>query len=196
MHEFFIFIVNIYLFALLLKNINKYNILYNTLFVFIITWIIFIYSNPYDKYQNKFTLLSYIPTKYLPTTYKLSNIDINKIQYPVIFKPSRCSGVSREVNLINDIDQAQKYISINNDINDIIVQDFIKYENEVGIFFRKIGNFSRSNNIFINNIKQFIDFANKNTKLSLYIIISREISVFSKEISVFRKKFFSFYIYL
>ena len=44
----------------------------------------------------------------------------------------------------------------------------------------------------IDIINQFIDFASKNTKLSLYIIISREISDFSKEISIFRKKFFSF----
>ncbi len=37
-------------------------------------------------------------------------------------------------------------------------------------------------------INQFIDFASKNTKLSLYIITLREISDFSKEMSVFSKE--------
>lgn len=67
----------------------------------------------------------------------LRNTNIHNLQYPVIFKPVKCARNSKDVELINNISEATAYLEKNNNINEIMVQTFVPYKNEVGILYEK-----------------------------------------------------------
>lgn len=138
--EFFIILIIIILFGLITKLILKNNLYFDFILSFLIIWILFVNVNPYTPNQNKFTILSFIPNQYTPKQFLLSENDIiYKIKYPVIFKPIRCTRCSKDVSVINNIDEAKKYISddINFNLNEIMIQEFVPYTNEVGILFER-----------------------------------------------------------
>lgn len=66
----------------------------------------------------------------------LKNTNIRNLEYPVIFKPIKCSRSSIDVVIINNLEEAIKYIE-NNNIEDIMVQSYISYNNEIGILYEK-----------------------------------------------------------
>ena len=85
------------------------------LFIFFI--ILFLYYtwlsvNPM-KYNcgNKDDVLEYIKKytmKFISINYK-KNFDFNNLKYPKIFKPIICSGVSKNLKIINNPDEALNY---------------------------------------------------------------------------------------
>lgn len=103
---------------------------------FLILWILFLNVNPYDVNQNKFSILLNVPSEYRPKMSILKNTNIRNLEYPVIFKPIKCSRSSIGVVIINNLDEANKYIE-NNNIEDIMVQSYISYNNEIGILYEK-----------------------------------------------------------
>lgn len=134
MHEILILFLNIYIFGLVFNYFIKLNIYLCIIISFIIVWILFLNVNPYKYDQNKFTILSYIPNEYIPKMNMLQNTNINNLQYPVIFKPVKCTKVGTNVEVINNISDAKKYLEKNN-ITEIMVQNFVPYQNEVGILY-------------------------------------------------------------
>ena len=136
MHETLIILINITVFSYLIKSFFKYTLKLSFVISFIIIWVLFLNVNPYKYQTNKYSILSYIPLKYRPEMNMLNNTDINKINYPVIFKPVRCARVGRDVTLILNRNDATKYI-LNNNISEIMFQTFVPYKNEIGILYEK-----------------------------------------------------------
>lgn len=138
MHESIIIPLNIIIIGYVFKYICrlKFNLSIYLFSSFVFVWIIFLNVNPYEINQNKFSILSNISSEYLPKMSMLKDTNIDKLNYPVIFKPIICSRNGYGVKLINNIDEAVAYIE-NNNINETMVQDFIPYKNEVGILYEK-----------------------------------------------------------
>jgi glutathione synthase/RimK-type ligase-like ATP-grasp enzyme len=121
---------------LILNKITKIDFKINLILSLLINMIIFINVNPYKKQENKLSILNYIPKKYVPKTDKF--INIKDIKYPFILKPNNCSGCSKDVKVINNNIELDNYLKNNYQVlNDILYQDFIPYENEVGILYEK-----------------------------------------------------------
>lgn len=136
MHETLIILINITVFSYLIKSFFKYTLKLSFVISFTIIWILFLNVNPYEYKTNKYSILSYIPLKYRPEMNMLNNTDINKINYPVIFKPVRCSKGGKNVTLIMNKNDATNYI-LNNNISEIMFQTFVPYKNEIGILYEK-----------------------------------------------------------
>lgn len=135
MLEFFVFIINIFILSIILKG-KKCNICYSLLLSFLITWVVFINVNPYNIKYNKYLILKHIPDQYKPesNTYN-GNINLNTLKYPIVFKPNVCSRISKNVVVIDNVNEAIKYIS-NND-NDIVIQEFVNYDVELAVLCEK-----------------------------------------------------------
>jgi glutathione synthase/RimK-type ligase-like ATP-grasp enzyme len=112
----------------------------------IIIMIIFINVNPYKKDENKLSILNYIPKKYTAKADKLTNIDLSKVNYPFIVKPTVCTRGGKGIVVIRNNNELQNYISNNKKyLDEILYQEFIPYMNEVGILYER--------DIFSNNGK-------------------------------------------
>lgn len=136
MHETIIILFNIFIFGYVIKYIFRLKTGLSIFISFMIIWILFLNVNPYENNEDKFSILSYIPSKYIPKMSMLKNTNINNLQYPVIFKPIKCTRVGKNVVVINNINEAVTYLE-NNNINEIMVQTFIPYKNEIGILYEK-----------------------------------------------------------
>jgi hypothetical protein len=136
MCEVVITILNICILGYVIKNILRLKIHLSIFISFIIIWILFLNVNPYEYNQNKLSILADIPSEYIPKMSMLKYTNINDLQYPVIFKPIKCTRCGKNVEVINNINDAAKYIK-NNNINEIMVQSFIPYKNEIGILYEK-----------------------------------------------------------
>jgi hypothetical protein len=136
MHEFILIVLNILFFGYTIKYIFKKNIKIAVFISFIIIWILFLNVNPYEYNQTKLSILSYIPAEYIPKMSMLKYTNINNLQYPVIFKPIKCARNGSNVVIINNLSDATTYLQHNN-INEIMVQTFIPYKNEIGILYEK-----------------------------------------------------------
>ena len=108
---------------------------------FIIQWIIFLNVNPYPiENDNKFSIMNYIPNKYIPTQhFILDKCNLKELEYPIIIKPTICSGNSRGVYIVNDYIECIKIINSNNiDPKSYMTQTFLEdYSLEVGILYQK-----------------------------------------------------------
>jgi glutathione synthase/RimK-type ligase-like ATP-grasp enzyme len=107
------------------------------LIIFIVI-ILFFSVNVIQK-TDKYTLLKSFPTQYVPTVELYDqNTDLELINYPVIFKTNECDSWGKDVKRIDNSDQALKFISdYTYEKNNIIIQEFSPYTNEVAIFIRR-----------------------------------------------------------
>lgn len=96
--------------------------------------------------ESKFKTIKLFPDDYKPVSVLINKNETEKncllkiqqhnIQYPFIIKPD-IGFRGLLVKKINNIDELKSYLTNYNSIN-LIVQEFISYENECGIFFYKI----------------------------------------------------------
>jgi hypothetical protein len=137
MFDELIIIINILILALIIKRFNI-NIYASFFISFFIIYILFINVNPRYNDFNKFKSLSYIPDEYKPHTflYNKKVVDLTSLKYPIIFKPNVCSGLSTNVKIIHSIKEAKDYIEKNNE-NEILIQEFIDYDTELGVLYEK-----------------------------------------------------------
>lgn len=106
--------------------------------------ILFIFSYLYfnvnpvinNKYKNEIN--DYIKYKMIPYIYiEKSNFDIkklNKFEYPIVLKPSKCEGLSNDVKVAENPLEAKKYLDEIKD-NFIIIQKYSKLKNEATILY-------------------------------------------------------------
>jgi hypothetical protein len=108
---------------------------------FIIQWVIFLNINPYPiENDNKFSIMNYIPNEYRPTQqFILDKCNLKELKYPIIIKPTICSGGCRGVYIVNDYIECMQIINDNNiDPNSYMTQTFLEdYSLEVGILYQK-----------------------------------------------------------
>ena len=120
-----------------MNNLKYQSIMYICLLIlFIIIINIIIINSINTKYYTKYALLKLIPEKYVPKTILYNEIiDLENLNYPLIFKTNKCDSYSFLVEKINNYKKALKYINkypFNK--KNIIIQDYVPYNNEVGIF--------------------------------------------------------------
>lgn len=133
MLEIIVFIINIIILSLVINKYFRIKALYSVILSFLIIWILFINVNPYDIYYNKYNILKHIPDKYKPKTYLYNkNMNLDEFEYPVILKPNVCSRSGNNVSIINNKLEAMNYIN-NNICNEIIIQEFVNHDIELGV---------------------------------------------------------------
>jgi len=137
MHEIILIALNVLFLGYLIKYFFKKKIKLALVIAFMIVWILFLNVNPYKNNENKLSILSYIPSHYIPQMSMLKNTNIHNLQYPVIFKPVKCARNGTNVVVIHNLSDATRYLQENNTIDEIMVQTFIPYKNEVGILYEK-----------------------------------------------------------
>jgi hypothetical protein len=134
--EYIFVVLNICILAYVIRSLFHMSYWLCLIFSFIITWILFLNVNPYTLNQTKFTILSYIPSQYIPKMSMLKEVDTNDLQYPVIFKPVKCTKDGRGLAKIRNSQEALEYMEQNN-IDEIMVQNFVPYSNEIGVLYEK-----------------------------------------------------------
>ena len=104
------------------------------IFIIICLVLIYFYLNSNYNYSKK-ELLDKIDLKYKPRT-EIWATKKGTYKFPFILKPNYCSKSSISVALIKSNNDLKKYFKIHSKEN-TIVQDYIPYDNEVGVYFEK-----------------------------------------------------------
>jgi len=137
MFDELIILINILILAFIIKRFVNVNYITSFFISSFIIYILFINVNPYYTDFDKCKTLSYIPEKYKPHTFLYNeNVDLSSLKYPIIFKPNVCSGLSTNVKIIHNVKEAKEYIDKHN-VNEILIQEFIDYDTELGILYEK-----------------------------------------------------------
>jgi hypothetical protein len=131
--------------------------------IYILSSILFLYYiwlsvNPmkYNK-GNKDDVLNYIKKytmKFISINYK-KNFNFNNLKYPKIFKPIICSGISKNLKIINNADEALNYHL--NIADNYIIQDINYYKYEVGLLYERLP-FQEKGNIISIYKRKFTDY--------------------------------------
>ena len=128
---------------LIYKNINLIGVFAG----FIVQWIIFLNTNPYPLRQdNKLTIMELIPKKYRPEIQfsldelkKLSMHEMN-VRFPIIIKPTVCSGRQKNVTIVKTQQELDKYFKENKNTSNCMVQTYLsdEYDMEIGVLWEKM----------------------------------------------------------
>jgi hypothetical protein len=111
----------------------------NKIFILILFLISLSFSMNSIEKTDKYSLLKTFPNKYVPTVELYDkNTDLEYINYPVIFKTNKCSFFGYDVKKIKNSNEAIDYINkFKYDKNDIIIQEFSPFNNEIAIFLKR-----------------------------------------------------------
>ena len=101
---------------------------------FIAFFIIYLYFDSNYNYSKK-QVLDKISSKYKPRT-ELYHQKKGIYNFPFILKPNYCSKSSINVKLVKNRKQLNNYFK-NHKKENTIIQEFIPYENEIGVYFEK-----------------------------------------------------------
>ena len=102
----------------------------------IIVYIFFVLSNPLNIKNEKTYGLNHIPSNYVqPFVVINSNDDLIDVTFPCIFKPNRCSGGNKNVEIIHNIKEAIRYLK--NVDDSIIAQKIHNGSYEVGVLYER-----------------------------------------------------------
>jgi len=105
---------------------------------YFVTSILFFSVNIWDKTVTKFTINKYFPEKNRLKTYLLDIKNLPTLKFPYIIKPIICSGIGRNVKLINNDKDLNNYINNIEKDEIYIVQQFYKSKYEIGVLYEKI----------------------------------------------------------
>lgn len=117
--------------------------MYKIILLFLLLLSVFFYynANPIVTKFDKVTMLDYIDIKYRPKHILVNKNNfhkhlLDKIHYPIIFKPNNCHNFSHGVKLIKNKLEALDYI-INSNDSEIIIQDYHQAPKEATILYTK-----------------------------------------------------------
>jgi len=114
---------------------------------FIAQWIIFLNTNPYPLTQdNKLTIMELIPEIYRPEIQfslddlKKSSMREMNVNFPIIIKPSVCSGRRQNVTIVKSQHALDEYFKENKNTANYMVQNYLsdEYDIEVGVLWEKM----------------------------------------------------------
>ena len=116
---------------------------------FIVQWIILLNTNPYPLTQdNKLTIMELIPRQYRPEIHfsldKLKNSSMHElnVNFPIIIKPSVCSGQRKNVTIVKSQRALDEYLKENENENasNYMVQNYLsdEYDTEIGVLWEKM----------------------------------------------------------
>jgi hypothetical protein len=106
--------------------------------IFFIIWALFISVNIWESNVTKKTLGDYFPKQNVLNTFSFDPKNISKINFPCIIKPTICSGTNRNVKLLHNIKELEKYIKESNKNENYIIQEFFYSKYEIGVLYEKI----------------------------------------------------------
>lgn len=116
---------------------------------FIVQWIIFLNTNPYPLTQNnKLTVMELISKQYRPEIQfsldelKNSSMHEMNVNFPIIIKPSVCSGRRINVTIVKSQQALDDYFRKNGNENasNYMVQNYLsdEYDTEIGVLWEKM----------------------------------------------------------
>jgi hypothetical protein len=116
---------------------------------FIVQWIIFLNTNPYPLTQdNKLTIMELISKQYRPEIQfsldelKNSSMHEMNVNFPIIIKPSVCSGQKINVTIVKSQQALDDYFRENGNENasNYMVQNYLsdEYDMEIGVLWEKM----------------------------------------------------------
>jgi len=117
---------------------TDYLILYFALFS--VQWILFLNVNPYPiQLDNKFSIMELFPEKYIPEVqFMFCDIKNKNFEYPIVVKPIKCSGCGKNVFVINNQTELNKFIINYPNNKEFMVQTFLRDHNiELGVLYEK-----------------------------------------------------------
>ena len=121
--------------------ITTYILFHSFLMGFILQWIIFLNVNPYPlKNNNKLSIMNYISETYRPSQqFRLDKCNLKDLNYPILIKPIICSGLSRNIFILNNYVECIQVINDNKiEPKFYMTQSFLKdYNLELGISYEK-----------------------------------------------------------
>lgn len=120
----------------IIKNLLKIIIL--LIIIFLVIQIIYSSVNPWSIDYTKYKLLTFVPQNYLLKTYIYNEKYENNITFPIIIKPTICSGVNRSVKLLNNINDLINYKKNMNKNEIYILQEYFNSKYEVGLLYEKL----------------------------------------------------------
>lgn len=114
---------------------------------FIVQWIIFLNTNPYPLTQNsKLAIMELISKKYRPEIQfsldelKQSSMREMNVKFPIIIKPTVCSGRRKNVTIVKSQQALYNYFRENENTTDYMVQNYLsdEYDMEIGVLWEKL----------------------------------------------------------
>ena len=135
----FIFIFYPLCLALLFKYYTKFSLLICYFISFLIQWICFLNTNPKSLYSNdKLAVMNLFPTEYRPHV-QFSLIDVHNIvfEYPIIIKPTVCSGDCVGVRIIKSIDELNEFLKKCKNKHEFMFQNYLDDHIEIALMWRK-----------------------------------------------------------
>jgi hypothetical protein len=112
-----------------------------TLFIcFVIQWIIFLNVNPYPlNLNNKLSIVNLFPEKKRPKTqFSLKNIQNETFSFPIIVKPTVCSGKGNSITICRNKSELDSLLNRIKDKQHYLVQNFLEdYPVEIGVMYEK-----------------------------------------------------------
>ena len=107
---------------------------------FILQWVLFLNVNPYPLQQdNKLAIMSLIPKTYRPETqFSLTEIQSNVVVYPIIIKPTICSGEGMGITILQNETELNAYMAAHPNTSQLMVQSYLEnYPVEIGVCWEK-----------------------------------------------------------
>lgn len=107
---------------------------------FIAEWIVFLNVNPYPlNVDNKFAVMESFPEQYRPSTqFMLADIYFKEFDYPIIIKPTICSGGGVGISIINDKEELDDFMKNVTDFSYFMVQKYLEdHPIEIGVLYEK-----------------------------------------------------------
>jgi len=94
---------------------------------FIIQWIFLLNTNPYPLSQNnKLAIMELVPIKYRPEVqFPLNEINRTHFNYPIIIKPTVCSGQGKDVKIVKNKKELQDFFKKTKDTKNYMVQNYL-----------------------------------------------------------------------
>jgi len=108
---------------------------------FIIQWIFLLNTNPYPLSQNnKLAIMELVPIKYRPEVqFPLNEINRTHFNYPIIIKPTVCSGQGKDVKIVKNKKELQDFFKKTKDTKNYMVQNYLyDYKIELGVLWEKL----------------------------------------------------------
>lgn len=116
---------------------------------FIVQWVVLLNTNPYPLTQNnKLTIMELISKQYRPEIQfsldelKKSSMHEMHVNFPIIIKPSVCSGQRKNVTIVKSQQALDEYFRENGNENasNYMVQNYLsdEYDTEIGVLWEKM----------------------------------------------------------
>lgn len=141
--DYFYYLVFLFvplLFSIVFVSFYKSDFILTYFSCFLAQWIIYLNVNPYPvNIDNKFAVMENFPEQYKPSPqFMLADIYFRPFEYPIIIKPTICSGGGAEISIINSKEEVEDFMQYKFDLNYFMVQKYLEdHPVEIGVLYEK-----------------------------------------------------------